>query len=42
MESEALCTVCFDMLDDPVILDCSHNVCYHCAEHLHDVSRKIG
>ena len=42
MEEEVLCTVCFDLLNDPVILDCSHNICYKCAERLHLLGTKLG
>uniref|UniRef100_A0A7S4LM16 B box-type domain-containing protein n=1 Tax=Eutreptiella gymnastica TaxID=73025 RepID=A0A7S4LM16_9EUGL len=40
-EEEALCSVCMDLFDDPVILDCSHNVCMKCAESLHEFQRRV-
>ncbi|KAJ9452433.1 hypothetical protein DIPPA_19548 [Diplonema papillatum] len=35
-EEEALCCVCIDLLDDPVILDCGHTVCMKCAAKVHE------
>ena len=29
-----ICPVCLDILRNPVILQCSHNLCYTCAEEI--------
>eukprot|EP01006_Ploeotia_vitrea_P055117 TRINITY_DN67960_c7_g4_i2.p1 TRINITY_DN67960_c7_g4~~TRINITY_DN67960_c7_g4_i2.p1 ORF type:complete len:584 (+),score=62.32 TRINITY_DN67960_c7_g4_i2:24-1775(+) len=29
-EEEAICSVCMSLFEDPVILDCGHNVCMEC------------
>ncbi|XP_076800799.1 E3 ubiquitin-protein ligase TRIM9-like [Clavelina lepadiformis] len=34
MEEELQCPVCHQLFDDPVILPCTHNVCFKCAETL--------
>eukprot|EP00824_Muranothrix_gubernata_P023896 TRINITY_DN669_c0_g1_i3.p1 TRINITY_DN669_c0_g1~~TRINITY_DN669_c0_g1_i3.p1 ORF type:complete len:373 (+),score=68.49 TRINITY_DN669_c0_g1_i3:135-1121(+) len=40
MEEEATCPVCLDLLQDPVILSCCHNVCFHCVEKLYASQEK--
>eukprot|EP01065_Artemidia_motanka_P045645 TRINITY_DN674_c0_g1_i2.p1 TRINITY_DN674_c0_g1~~TRINITY_DN674_c0_g1_i2.p1 ORF type:complete len:450 (+),score=137.95 TRINITY_DN674_c0_g1_i2:59-1351(+) len=34
-EEEALCCVCLELYDDPVMLDCGHNVCMACVRNVH-------
>eukprot|EP00906_Rhabdomonas_costata_P007483 RCo010705 len=34
-EEEAICSVCMELLDDPVILDCGHNNCMNCVVQLY-------
>ena len=34
IEKDFSCPVCLDVLKDPVILKCSHNICLSCANSL--------
>nr|XP_033802114.1 zinc-binding protein A33-like isoform X2 [Geotrypetes seraphini] len=34
LRQELLCPICYDILQDPVILDCSHNTCRGCIDRL--------
>ncbi|CAG9314174.1 MID1 [Blepharisma stoltei] len=34
IDKECMCPVCLDILRDPIILSCSHNLCYECASQL--------
>ncbi|KAK2153509.1 hypothetical protein LSH36_294g01036 [Paralvinella palmiformis] len=36
IEDELICCVCLDLLDNPVILPCSHNLCKKCVQGLID------
>ena len=34
VQQELVCSVCLELFNDPVCLDCGHNVCYKCAHRL--------
>jgi len=42
LEEDALCTVCLDLYHDPVLLECSHNLCTKCAVTLFDFESKLS
>jgi hypothetical protein len=40
MEDDLTCPVCLEIFTNPIVLNCNHNVCLHCAQLLHKLSNE--